>query len=109
MIQIERWLSGQSLSCAFNAALLVGMVVSALLFSKIARKEVMTRVRWPLRFGMMVGLGWLAIIMAWIAVVPEMQSGNPTQGEFMLVATFVIILLAHAIAGCRWARLPPDL
>ena len=103
---LDRWLAGFDLTIPYLIVCWVAACCVVLNMQKIARREVMTRVRAEIGLIVRFILAILAGILLWSGYAPLRYDIPPWPSDVALVSSLALLLFVHAVTGCRWARLP---
>lgn len=104
---LDRWLAGFDLTVPYLIVCWAAACCVVLNMQKIARREVMTRVRPEMGMIIRFILAILAGILLWSGYAPLRYAIPPWPSDLALVSSLALLLFVHAAAGCNWARLPP--
>jgi hypothetical protein len=101
---LDRWLTEVDLSWPYLAVCFLGAAVVVIEMQKIAHYEIMVRVCAPLRHMVRLLLALLGVTLMWSGYAPLHYKSPPWASDLALVGIITLLILAHALTGCRWAR-----
>lgn len=101
---LDACFSGIDLTWAYFAACWLGAAGVILEMQKIAHSQVMVNVRAFWRHTVRLLLALLGLTLALASSAPWYYHARPWPSDVVLVSVLALLILAHAAAGCVWAR-----